>query len=61
MKQKPDWNLCEICHKPRGRGRDHSACSKQLRDLHAGDMKVKPRKPDHYQDRRVLRFWSGFD
>ena len=25
MKQKSDWNLCEICSKPRGRGRDHTA------------------------------------
>lgn len=38
MKMRTDWWLCEVCGKSRGRGRDHSKCSKLLQDKHKADM-----------------------
>lgn len=38
MKMRVDWWLCEICGKSRGRGLDHSRCSKLIQAKHKDDM-----------------------
>lgn len=38
MKMRVGWWLCEICGESRGRGRDHSRCSKLIQAKHKGDM-----------------------
>lgn len=38
MKMRVDWWLCEICGKSRGRGMNHSKCSKIIQANHKDDM-----------------------